>query len=72
MLVIGCASQIDPDYATMQNVIYSGGNNNKAAVVDCILKDIQDIGFSRYAVGSVDRIPYEELSISGETDFGLY
>lgn len=68
VLVIGCASQIDPDYATMKNVIYSGGNNNKAAVVDCILKDIQDIGFIRYAVGSVDRIPYEELSISGETD----
>ena len=68
VLVIGCASQIDPEYARMYNVIYSGGNRNKSAVADRILKDVQNEGFGIYSVESVDRIPYEEMSISGEAD----
>ena len=65
VLVIGCAAQLKNSYKELDNVIYVGGNNNKANVVDIILGNSSLIGD---AVRSMDGASYEELYICGEDD----
>ncbi len=68
VLVIGCASQIDDGYAEIENVIYTGGNQNKTAVVNRIIGDCNSIEFNVNSVVPMDNAPYEEMKICGEMD----
>ncbi|MBE6691721.1 MAG: tRNA (N(6)-L-threonylcarbamoyladenosine(37)-C(2))-methylthiotransferase MtaB [Ruminococcaceae bacterium] len=68
VLVIGCASQIDSGYKDIENVIYIGGNRNKTAVVECIEQHIKNEFSTVHSVIPMDNAPYEEMSLSGESD----
>ncbi len=68
VLVIGCASQIDLNYANIDNVIYAGGNQNKSAVIKCIMDDIKGVDHTVNAVIPMDNAIYEEMQIDGEMD----
>ena len=63
VLVIGCASQIDPAFADIPNVIYVGGNREKGRVVNRICDGAQDA--VENAVKSMDNAEYERLCLSG-------
>ncbi len=63
-LVIGCASQLDHNYTQIDNVIYVGGNRNKAAVIDVLFGKEYDLN----SVVSMDGAPYEEMKLGSKSD----
>lgn len=61
VIVIGCASQLNSDYASIENVVYVCGNRNKLSVVDFLCKDVQDTEIN---VIELDPAPYENMMLS--------
>ncbi len=62
VLVIGCASQLNPEYLNIPNVIYNGGNRNKARVVDFLCEECDVNG---NAVEPMTNAPYEQMYLNG-------
>lgn len=65
VLVMGCASQIDPSFADIENVIYVCGNREKMSVVDVLYADDAKCG---NGVISMENAPFEEMHICGNSD----
>ncbi|MBO5870776.1 MAG: tRNA (N(6)-L-threonylcarbamoyladenosine(37)-C(2))-methylthiotransferase MtaB [Clostridia bacterium] len=61
VLVIGCASQLVSDFNDIDNVIYVGGNRNKMAVVDAIVKSTNS---KINAVEDMAGAPYENMYLN--------
>ena len=61
VLVIGCASQLNRNYADIPNVIYNGGNKNKSAVIDALRGD----DFCVDAVEDMEGAVYEPMLLNG-------
>lgn len=62
VLVIGCASQLNPNYFDVDNVVYIGGNREKRSVVDIICGEIEK---DKLSVSEMSGAPYEEMSLLG-------
>ncbi len=65
VLVIGCAAQLENDFASLENVIYVGGNRDKGIVVDIIRGNAIK---QKDSVSDMDGAPYEEMYICGNDD----
>lgn len=66
VFVIGCASQISPEFAEIDNVVYVGGCRDKGAVVDALMQydsDPVSVSDSNRVLPMADA-PYESLCLS--------
>lgn len=62
VLVIGCASQLNPCYFDIDNVIYIGGNREKLSVVNILCGYIEK---DKISVSEMSGATYEEMSLCG-------